>query len=159
MNAFSMLRTYRPLLILISIILLGSFAATWPSLYPPDVMRLFMAGFFLAFAALKLLDLKGFAHGYAKYDLLAKEFPAYGYAYPFLELTLGLLLLSGEQPEWTAIATLSLMSFSALGVLRSLWRKERFKCACMGTIINVPLTSVALVEDLAMAVMAGVMLA
>jgi hypothetical protein len=33
-------------------------------------MNQFMAGFFLVFSAFKLLDLRGFADGYATYDLL-----------------------------------------------------------------------------------------
>ena len=54
-------------------------------------MQQFMAGFFLVFSAFKLLDLPGFAEGYATYDLLAKYWHDYGYIYPFIELSLGIL--------------------------------------------------------------------
>jgi hypothetical protein len=42
-------------------------------------------------------------------------------------------------------------------VIRALRRKLDIECACMGTILNVPLSTVALTEDLAMAVMAVAM--
>ncbi len=160
----SKFETYRPLLIIISLIttpvcaiaiqeiLLGNFM--WQ-----ESMTNFMAGFFLVFSGFKLLDLKGFAHGYATYDLLARKFPKYGYIYPFLELGLGLAFLMRLGPmEWVNIATILLMGFSGLGVLESLSKKRKFQCACLGTIIKVPLTSVTLIEDFGMAAMAIIML-
>ncbi|CAM6000172.1 unnamed protein product [Sphagnum balticum] len=54
-----------------------------------DWMRHFMAGFFLVFSFFKLLNLKTFADGYAKYDLLAMRWKPYGFIYPFCELALG----------------------------------------------------------------------
>jgi hypothetical protein len=49
--------------------------------------------------------------------------------------------------------------FGALGVVSALRRGLDIECACMGTVLHVPLSTVALVEDLGMAGMAGAMLA
>lgn len=118
----------------------------------------FMAGFFLIFSAFKLFDLKGFASGYASYDLLAKRFPVYGFIYPFLELGLGLAYLTQFMPLFTNSATLILMGFSTLGVLHSLSKKQTLRCACLGTVLNVPISSITVIEDLLMVVMAGLSL-
>lgn len=118
-------------------------------------MHQFMAGFFLVFSAFKLLDIRGFAEGYATYDLLAKHWCAYGYIYPFLELSLGVLYLTNWLPTFTPLMTIVLMGFSSLGVINSLLKKQKFQCACLGTMLKVPLSSITLIEDLVMVVMAA----
>lgn len=117
-------------------------------------MNQFMAGFFLVFSAFKFLDIRGFAEGYATYDLLAKRWHTYGFIYPFLELALGILYLTQWFPTLTQLATVIIMGFSSIGVIQSLLKKQKFQCACLGTIIKVPLSSVTLIEDLTMVVLA-----
>lgn len=121
-------------------------------------MNHFMAGFFLVFSFFKLLDLRGFVMAYAGYDLLARAWPGWGYIYPFIELALGAAYLMRWQPTITNAATLALMLFGSLGVLRALLRKSNIRCACLGTALNLPMTTVTLVEDLGMAAMAAAML-
>ena len=159
----SWLSTYRPLLLIVGYIAIASFAGTtgmagagvnWHAW-----MTNFMAGFFLVFSAFKFLDLRGFADAYASYDLLAKRWHGYGYVYPFLELGLGLAYLFRIAPDATNVATLLLMSFSSLGVIAALANKQRIVCACLGTVLKLPMSTVTLVEDLGMAIMAAVMLA
>lgn len=121
-------------------------------------MNQFMAGFFLVFSAFKFLDLKGFAEGYATYDLLARRWHTYGFIYPFLELGLGILYLGNWWPVTTALLTIIIMGFSSLGVINSLLKKQKLRCACLGTILKVPLSSITLIEDLTMVVLAVLML-
>lgn len=121
-------------------------------------MNQFMAGFFLVFSAFKFLDLKGFAEGYANYDLLAYYYPLYGFVYPFFELGLGILYLSNRFPILTPWLTIIIMGFSSLGVINSLFKKQRFRCACLGTLLNVPLSSITLIEDLTMVALAALSL-
>lgn len=117
----------------------------------------FMAGFFLVFSGFKLLDIKGFAEGYSMYDLLARKVFAYGYIYPLIELTLGVLFLLHINHPFLHLFTFLLMSFSGLGVAIKIRKKEKFQCACLGTLLKVPLTEVTLVEDFGMAGMALIM--
>lgn len=121
-------------------------------------MNQFMAGFFLVFSAVKLLDLRGFVDGYATYDLLAGRVRLYGYLYPFIELTLGILYLTMWSPAATQVATILIMGFSSIGVINSLLKKKKFHCACLGTLIKVPLSSITLIEDLTMVTLAIVAL-
>ena len=141
------------MILLVTIIATVNGSGSWR-----DGMLNFMAGFFLVFSGLKLLDVPGFAEGYSTYDLLAKKVKAYGYLYPFLELLLGLLYLTRINLPLTNIATVVLMLFSGLGVAIKLARKEKFQCACLGTMIKVPLTKVTLIEDFGMALMALIMM-
>ena len=121
-------------------------------------MNQFMAGFFLVFSAFKFLDIRGFADGYATYDLLARRWHTYGYIYPFLELGLGILYLTYLLPTITEFATIIIMGFSSIGVINSLLKKQKFHCACLGTIIKVPLSSITLIEDLTMVALAALAL-
>lgn len=158
----SLLATYQPLFIIVLLIVLPSFVASldirnW-TINGLQFMEHWMAGFFLVFAGFKLLNVSGFAEGYSKYDLLAKQWKGYGYVYPFIELTLGLLYLQIPGNLYLNAFTLALMLFSGLGVAIKLAKREKFQCACLGTFIDVPLTKVTLVEDFGMAAMAAAML-
>lgn len=146
--------SYKPLLIIVSLITLASLVASDGNTF----MMNFMAGFFLVFSGFKLLDLKGFVDGYRTYDLLAKKVPAYGYVFPFIELGLGLAYLSHNVTTPLLIFTAALMTFSGIGVAVALLGKKQFHCACLGTLLKVPLTKVALVENFGMALMAVIML-
>jgi len=122
-------------------------------------MSHFMAGFFFVFSFFKLMNLKGFAEGYQSYDVVAKQFPAWGYIYAFIELGLGIAFLTGFEPMMVNAITLVVMAVSTVGVVQSLLRKTSFQCACLGTVIKLPLSKVTLFEDLLMVAMSGAMLA
>jgi hypothetical protein len=109
------------------------------------------------FSMFKLFDLRGFADGFQMYDLLAKPFRSYAYVYPFIELSLGLGYLAAWNLPVVYGATIAVMLFGALGVVRALRKGLDLHCACMGTVLKVPLSTVALTEDLGMAAMAGIM--
>lgn len=160
----SKIRTFWPLIVIVSLITVTALTVEIKNTFYSgfdinNLMLNFMAGFFLVFSGFKLLDLKGFAMGYASYDLLARRIPKYGLIYPFLELSLGLAYLIKVEPMlYVNLATLTLMGFSGLGVLESVSKKRKFQCACLGTIIKVPLTGITLIEDFGMATMALYML-
>ncbi len=154
---------YTPLIVVIGLIALVTAALTYRD-YDRDALALertlayFMAGFFLVFAGFKLLDLRGFADAYDTYDLLAKRVPAYGYLYPFLELGFGIGMLLAPTSRHLLVAELAVMAFSGLGVAIKLAKHETFRCACLGTVLKVPLTKVTLVEDFGVAALALAML-
>jgi copper chaperone CopZ len=137
------------------VLLVAAATGDW-SLGP--MMRHFMAGFFLVFSFFKLLDLRGFVDTYRGYDLFARRSKAYAWAYPFIELGLGVAYLVNFYPVATNLATLFVMGVGAVGVLRVLLDKRSIRCACLGTALNLPMTKVTLIEDLTMTAMAAVML-
>jgi len=151
--AKSWLQTYKPLLLIAAFITgVATIAANGNAI---AAMNCFMAGFFLVFSFFKMLDLKGFANSYAMYDLLAKKIPVYGYAYPFIELALGVAYLTGFNPFASNIATVVVMGFSSLGVIQSVLHKQQIRCACLGAVFNLPMSTVTIIEDLLMVAMAS----
>jgi cation transport ATPase len=152
-------QTYRPLIILLIYLLLVTAVAA-STLDLREVMRLFMGGFFIAFSFFKMLDLRGFRDAYRSYDLVAKAVPAYGFIYPFIELALGLAYIAAWQPMLVNAVTALVMAVSLAGVLRAVLSKQTIRCACLGTVFNLPMSTVTIVEDglmLGMAVIALVL--
>lgn len=119
-----------------------------------EAMRIFMAAFFLVFGFFKVINLKGFAQAYAMYDLIAQQVFAYGYIYPFIEISLGFSYYFNWNPQLTNIVTFFLMMISALGVFNELRKGKKVMCACLGVVFKIPMTYVTLAEDLLMAFMA-----
>jgi copper chaperone CopZ len=152
--------TYRPLLLLLGYILLASIGVqvAHGAVTVNETMRYFMAGFFLAFSFFKLLDLPAFASAYAGYDLLAAKWKGWGFIYPFVELGLGLAYLTHWQPALTHWVTIIVMGFSAVGVIRAVVNKQAIRCACLGSVFNLPMSTVTIVEDVGMVLMAAWML-
>jgi len=145
--------------ILIASVLLQVGLVGMAGLEAMETMRYFMAGFFLVFSFFKLLDLNAFADAYSGYDLLASRWRNWGLIYPFFELFLGLAYLSNFNPLLTNWVTLVLMSFSALGVIKAVANKTQIQCACLGTVFKLPMSTVTIVEDVGMVLMAVLMLA
>lgn len=150
---------YKPLLLIAAYLLVVALVTSWSGtgIDLHEAMRTFMAGFFLVFSFFKFLDLRGFAESYGMYDLLAMRWKAYGFIYPFIELGLGIAYLTAFNPVVTYAATIVVMGFSSIGVIRSVVDNRAIKCACLGTVFDLPMTTVTIIEDLLMVAMAGVM--
>lgn len=111
-------------------------------------------------AMLKLQDLDRFATMFLGYDLLAKRWLPYGYAYPFLEFGAG-VLMTAHALDWLSIpVALTIGTIGAVSVFYAVYVQKRdIKCACVGGSSKVPLGFVSLSENLAMIAMALWMLA
>jgi cation transport ATPase len=156
----SWLKTYRPVLLVFGYILGITLFIEYSSVYADGMrwMNHFMAGFFLVFSFFKLLNLESFADSYAMYDVVAGRWHAWGYVYAFLELALGLALLTGFSPIITNAVTLVIMSVSIVGVLQSVLNKRKIQCACLGAVFNLPMSTITILEDAAMIAMSGIVL-
>lgn len=152
--------TYKPILILFTFLtgvtLLVEFSSS--TFHLMRWMNNFMAGFFLVFSFFKLLDLAAFASSYSTYDVVARKWYAWGYIYPFVELILGVLFLTNFHMLYVNAATLVVMGVSSVGVVQSLVKKRKIRCACLGAVFNFPMSSITLVEDLLMVGMSGLMI-
>jgi copper chaperone CopZ len=122
-------------------------------------MRHFMAGFFLSFSFFKLLDLKGFADSYSTYDIVAKRWKGWAYFYAFAELVLGLAFLINFNPLLTNVMTIAIMTISLVGVVQSVLNRQTIRCACLGTVFNLPMSTVTIIENALMIIMSGLMIA
>lgn len=159
-QAKSVFETYKPVLLLLGYITIiaGIAGFTGNAISGMVFMRIFMGGFFLSFSFFKLINLKGFAESYAMYDVVAKQMPAWGYIYAFIELALGLAFATDFNPLLTNSATLIVMGVSIIGVLQSVLNKKKIQCACLGAVFNLPMSTLTIIEDLLMIVMSIAML-
>jgi len=154
------LKDFLPLITIIAVIIIFTIYM-WSTATKPDLMfgmRMFMSGFFLIFGVFKLIKLKGFVMAYKKYDILAKKSTIYAYAYPFIEIGLGVSFFFAFNLLLTNIITLIIMIIGSYGVWLKIREKEEIPCACLGVVFKLPMTKVTLFEDLLMAVMALMMI-
>jgi copper chaperone CopZ len=156
----SLALTYKPVLLIFGYILTITLLieTTAASFSWVRWVNYFMAGFFLVFSFFKLLNLKGFADSYSMYDIVAKKWKGWGYVYAFIELILGIAFLSGFHPQLTNSVTFVIMTVSIIGVLQTVLNKRKIKCACLGDVFNLPMSTITIIEDGLMIGMSGIML-
>ncbi len=165
------IQTYYPLILVLLFIIGGTLHFGWlrgeyslfltefySSFDPRNWMLDFMGLFFIAFSFFKLLDIPGFAKSYRGYDIPTKLWSGWGYVYPFVELALGMLYLHRIAIEWTNIAVVVILGISIVGVIQSVVGKRKIQCACLGTGFNLPMSTVTIIEDAVMILMAVGML-
>jgi glutaredoxin len=117
----------------------------------------FFATSMVALAIQKLQDVESFVNGFLGYDLLARRFVPYGYAYPFLELFAGVgmmaLIGTGSPLIWlVAPVGIFIGTIGAVSVIKAVYvDKRELTCACVGGGSNVPLGFISLTENLVMA--------
>lgn len=109
-------------------------------------------------ALLKLMDLAGFVIGFEKYDLLTQVLKPYAWAYPFIELLLGLSFLSHIALPISGIVSLLIGLLGAVSVFKAVYiDKLELNCACIGGNSKAPLGVVSL-SEYGMMVLMGIML-
>lgn len=147
----------RPLFLIFGYVIAGSFLLSRGQ----DIavfMQYFMGLFYIVFSFFKLLDYRGFPASFQQYDPIAKRLPVYGWVYPFIETVLGLSFLLSWQVELALWVTVFILGSTTLGVVQQLRKKSSIQCACLGTVLNLPMTEATLVENTIMLGMAFAML-
>lgn len=143
---------YYPLIVIVSYVIIGALCTSFSASY--SFMGNLMGYFFFLFSLFKMLDVPGFARAYAKYDIVAGSIPLWGKIYPFVELGLAVLYLSGQTSASVHVVTAILMGIGLVGVTRSVLDKQKIKCACLGTGFDLPMSTVTIIEDGLMLLMA-----
>ena len=154
----SKLQQLKPLFIILSYISVASILMNYNNWNPSEAMLDFMGLFFIVFSFFKMLDLKGFPKSFRMYDPLAKRFPLYGSIYPFIETALGLMFLMRLEVRIALIITLVVLGITTIGVTKALLDKKSIRCACLGTVLKLPMTEATFIENIIMIVMAISML-
>jgi len=153
--------SYRPVLAVFGTALLlagaASYAAygalTW------QVVEWFISFAMALLAMQKLQDVESFSTMFLGYDLLARRYVPYAYAYPYGELLAGVLMAAGALTWLAAPVALFIGTVGAVSVFKAVYiDKRELKCACVGGNSKVPLGFVSLTENLMMVAMAVWML-
>lgn len=105
-------------------------------------------------ALLKLQDVERFSTTFLNYDLLARRWVPYAYAYPWLEGLAGVLMTAGRLNWLSVPVALFIGGIGAASVVKAVYVDRReLKCACVGGAAAVPLGFVSLTENLLMVAM------
>ena len=147
----------RPLFLIFGYVIAGSFLLSRGQ----DIavfMQYFMGLFYIVFSFFKLLDYRGFPASFQQYDPIAKRLP----------FTVGSIRLSRQflaSPSCCRGKSNWLCGSRSLSLGAPLWalcnnfcRKSSIQCACLGTVLNLPMTEATLVENTIMLGMAFAML-
>nr|WP_040817670.1 glutaredoxin [Litoreibacter arenae] len=160
--------TYRPVIAIFGATALMAVAIMlnlYDSFAPLTWLKWFFALSMVALAIQKLQDVGSFVNGFLGYDLLARRYVPYGYAYPFLELYAGVgmmaLIGTGNLLIWlVAPVSIFIGTIGAVSVIKAVYVDGReLTCACVGGDSNVPLGFISLTENLIMLGMGVWMLA
>ena len=143
-----------PLALIFIYVLLGAVFLQLPTFSRSGFMMDFMGLFFIVFSFFKFLGYRSFPTSFATYDPIAKAIPIYGWIYPFLETTLGLAFLFQFEVTLALWLSLFVLLVTTFGVLQSLLNKNKIQCACLGTVLNLPMTEATLIENIVMILMA-----
>lgn len=152
-------REYKKLAGVIAGIILGASFLTWLRGWELSrFMNDLMAVFFITFAGFKFVNIEMFAMHYKLYDIVAMRYPAWGFMFPFVEVSLGFAHLLSSGSFVLSTLTLLVTGISGIGVWRELQNRSEIMCACLGEFIRLPLSKVSLIENAAMFGMAFIML-
>ena len=156
-NSVSKFTTYKPLIAVFAFVLLVSFAFQifLGSFHFHLFMNHIMAGFFIGLSFFKFLSIKAFAESFSGYDPIARRFTKYGLVYPFIEVALGLLFISGKFIQTANVITILILTVTTVGVIKRLQSKTQIQCACLGTAFSLPLSNITVFENVAMILMAA----
>lgn len=154
----NLLKQLFPLFLIFALIIVVAVLLQYKAWGWTEFMLDFMGLFYLVFSFFKFLDLKGFPTSFRMYDPLANIVPAYGLIYPFIELTLGFMFLMRFQIPLALITTLCVLGITTYGVVKALLNKTHISCACLGTILKLPMTRATFIENSIMIIMALIML-
>ncbi|OAH21880.1 glutaredoxin [Methylorubrum populi] len=154
--------SYTPVVAVFAMTALMALAASYAAYGTPLTMRAgewFIAFSMCVLAILKLQDVETFSSMFLGYDLLARRWVRYAYAYPFCEALAGVLMVAGAL-NWLSIpVALFIGTVGAASVIKAVYvDKREIKCACVGGSGSVPLGFVSLTENLMMVGMAVWML-
>ena len=153
-TASSKAKQLYPLGLIFLFLIGGTLIIHYPTFVIRDVLPDFMGLFFVVFSFFKYLDLSGFQSSFRRYDPLAKAIPFYAWLYPFLELSLGVLFLMRLELQLVLLLTVAILGITTIGVVKVLLSKKEIECACLGSVLKLPMTEATLIENALMIAMA-----
>jgi glutaredoxin len=153
--------SYQPVIAIFAVAALASCALAWGTTrsFDLDVVRLFLGLATMLLAVQKLQDVEGFSTMFLNYDLLARRWVRYAYAFPFAEAFVALAMLAAVLPWVAGPVAIAIGGIGAVSIIKAVFIDHReLRCACVGGSSRVPLGFVSLAEDLAMVAMGTWML-
>lgn len=144
--------------ILVFLMVSASLMSTLSGFNGMEWIRWFLGGFMIIFGGLKLVGIEVFVKVFPLYDLIAKRFPPYKYAYSLIQVVLGMLFLLGLFPVFRDLVTIVISLSGLIGMIQVVSRRGAIRLSYLGTIIRLRYSTVTLLENSIMAFLAIIML-
>jgi len=157
-NGDSKLKQLKPLFLILFYITSSSILINYQNWDSNKFMLDFMGIFFISFSFFKMLDLEGFSKSFKMYDPLAKRMSFYAVLYPFVETILGVMFLMKIEVFSALILSIFVLGLTTIGVIKILISKKSIQCACLGSVLKLPMTEATLIENAIMIFMSIFML-
>ena len=157
-NKKSKIEQLKPLFLILFYITSASILLNFRDWNWNSFMLDFMGLFFISFSFFKMLDLEGFSKSFKMYDPLAKKVSFYGISYPFIETALGLMFLMKIEVFSALILSIFVLGLTTIGVIKILISKKSIQCACLGSVLKLPMTEATFIENAIMIFMSIFML-
>ncbi len=109
-----------------------------------------MGVFITILGLLKIKDVTKFTFMFRQYDPIAVRISLYAKLYPFIELGIGISILSGIFVTATQLAVIFIYTVTTIGIMTSLNTGKNLECGCLGGNIKLPLSKVTIFENLIM---------
>lgn len=152
---FETLILFKPLILTVLLSFVFGIAITFFQTFSVERLIMNCMGTFITLIGLlKVRDVHKFVQMFRRYDPLAKNSIFYAKCYPYLETTLGVLILSGIFVVPVQVAVIFIYTCTSTGIIRSLNAKENLVCACLGGGVVLPLSNVTIFENFTMIAMA-----
>jgi hypothetical protein len=150
---------YKFLGVLLLLAAAATLMSTLISFHWSDWLRWFMGGLLLLFGGFKLISYEAFLEIFPRYNPLATKYPWYSYAFPVLEVVLGMFYILNLAAALTYITTLGIMGIGAYGAYHGLLKRgPTLHTVCLGNALRLPLSNILLLESVILAPGAAVML-
>jgi putative oxidoreductase len=96
-----------------------------------SIIRLFLGLLFIYSGIFKVIDLENFSRIMFRYDIAPEILVPYGTIFfSFLELILGVLLLTGYKIKAASLVSMVLMLFFIIIISINIYRENSFDCGC-----------------------------
>lgn len=150
---------YRKFLgVMLFIFLASTLMSTLISFNWQDWLRWFVGSSLLVFGGFKLISFESFLQVFPRYDPLAARFSWYSYAYPLVEVFLGLCYILDLVPSLRYIVTFIILAFGLVGMITNLnIQGPSTNNTWLGNVLKLPMSTAILFEDAIIAVMAAVL--
>lgn len=144
--------------VLLFIALAATIMSTLISFHPFDWVRWFVGSMLLVFGGFKLISYESFLDVFPRYDALGSRYGWYVYAYPLVEVILGMSYILDLAPSVRYIVTFIMVTFGLIGMVTNLDRQgPSAHHTWLGNFLKLPMSTAILFEDVIVAVLAAVL--
>lgn len=142
-------REYRKFIaVFVFIFLASTLMSTLISFRWLDWMRWFVGTFLLIFGGFKLISFESFLDVFPRYDILAARYNWYAFAYPVVQVLLGVFFILDIAPVFRQLLALAMVGTGLVGVASGLLHKgPSSKHTWLGNFLRLPMTTAILFEN------------